>query len=152
MNAERLAHRGVVRAIDGNDALVAVDTGGCGSCSHGSRCGLGHLAAGRAATVLRVPAQGGVRAGDTVRVSVPLRALTIAAVLGYVLPALFLLVGAGVGHAAGSDLSAALGAAGGFFGAMALGRLLIVLIPGLRATPQLDSDVFPTFSKEFHHD
>ena len=152
MNAERLAHRGVVQAIDGDHALVAVDTGGCSSCGHGSSCGVGQLAAGRAATVLRVPAQVGLRAGDTVTVSVPVRALALSAVLGYVLPALFLLLGAGVGSAVGSDLTAVLGAFGGFFGAMAVGRLLIVLIPGLRATPQLDSTVSPIFSEEFHHD
>ncbi len=152
MNAERLAHRGVVQAIDGNDALVAVDTGGCSACGHGSRCGVGQLAAGRAATVLRVPAQVGLRAGDAVTVSVPVRALTLSALLGYVLPAVCLLVGAGLGHAVGSDVTAVLGAGGGFFGAMALGRLLIVLIPGLRATPQLDSNVSQVFSEEFHHD
>jgi sigma-E factor negative regulatory protein RseC len=152
MNAERLSHRGVVQAIDGEHALVAVDTGGCSSCGHGSSCGVGQMASGRAATVLRVPAQSGLRAGDPVTVSVPVRALTASALLGYVLPALLLLVGAGVGSALGSDLAAVLGALAGFLGAMLIGRLLVALMPGLRPSPQLEAPFSPHFPKEFHHE
>jgi len=152
MNAERQSHRGVVQAIEGDEALVAVETGGCSSCGHGSSCGVGQLAGGRPATVLRVPAQGGLRAGDTVNVSVPVRALTASALLGYVLPAVLLLVGAGLGSALGSDIAAVLGALAGFVCAMLLGRALVALMPGLRPSPRLEVPLSPHFSKEFHHE
>jgi len=152
MNAERLSHRGVVQAIEGEHALVAVDTGGCSSCGHGSSCGVGQLAGGRGATVLRVPAKGGLRAGDTVTVSIPVRALTASALLGYVFPALMLLVGAGLGAALGSDIAAVLGALAGFVSAMLLGRALVALMPGLKPSPQLEAPISPNFSKEFHHE
>ncbi|QID19470.1 SoxR reducing system RseC family protein [Nitrogeniibacter mangrovi] len=152
MNVERLAHAGVVQSVDGDHALVVMDTGGCAACGHGSHCGVGQMAAGRAATVLRVPATRPLRAGERVTVSVPVHALTVSAVLGYVLPAVALLVGAGLGQAAGSDRAAVLGAAAGFFGAMAAGRALMAAFPALRVTPRLESPHAPPVPKEFSHD
>lgn len=153
MNADRLSHAGVVQSIDGDEALVVVDTGGCRACGHGSSCGVGQIAKGLPATVLRVPATRQLRAGEAVTVSVPVRGMTISAVLGYVLPAVALLVGAGVGHAvAGTDVSAVLGAGAGFLGAMFAGRLAMKLFPGLRVTPTLESENPQPFSKELHHE
>ena len=61
MNAARLSHTGIVQAIEGREALVVVDTGGCSACGHGSSCGVGQVAKGLPATVL---------AGDSLHVVV----------------------------------------------------------------------------------
>lgn len=138
MNDARLSHPGIVQAIEGREALVVVDTGGCSACGHGSSCGVGQVAKGLPATVLRVPATRRLRVGEHVTVSVPVRALTLQALLGYVWPAIGLMVGAGMGNATGSDTTAIVGAVGGFLGAMAVGRVALRVFPALRATPRLD--------------
>ncbi|MBT0960542.1 SoxR reducing system RseC family protein [Denitromonas iodatirespirans] len=143
MSADTIEHRGVVVRIDGGDALVSVETGGCRSCGHGSHCGIARSAAGRPATILRLATVDGVRTGEPVMVRLTARALVLNAVLGYLLPALALLIGAGIGHASGGNLGAALGAATGFAVAVRLGRTLSARIPGLTPTPTL-SRLTPT--------
>jgi len=132
------AHRGVVQRVHDGRAIVAMETAGCGSCGHGAHCGIGRLAAGRAATLLALPAPASVRPGDAVAVLLPAGRVHQAAWLGYFFPALALLGGAGLGVAfGGSDAAAALGAAAGLFGALAATRALARLRPAWMPVPRL---------------
>lgn len=132
-----ISHPGVVTRIDGDTALVTVDTGGCSSCGHSGGCGIGKLAEGRPATVLRLPAAG-MTAGDRVDVGLSSTELARSALIGYLLPAFAMLCGAGLGMLlAGSDGAAALGAALAFVAALLASRWLPRWLPGLLPAPRL---------------
>ncbi|WP_374277968.1 SoxR reducing system RseC family protein [Azonexus sp.] len=149
-----IEHRGIVQRVEGGRAVVAMETGGCSSCGHGSSCGIGRMAAGRAATLLTLPVGPEVQAGDTVCVALPADRLTRSALLGYLFPAFAMLLGAGLGAAFdGSDGATALGAIGGFLAALAVARVAIGLLPGLMPAPQLISTTSrATFPLEQDHD
>jgi len=147
-------HRGIVQRVEGGRAVVAMETGGCSACGHGSSCGIGRMAAGRAATLLTLPAGPDVQAGDTVCVALPAARLTRSALLGYLFPAFAMLLGAGLGAAFdSSDGATALGAIGGFLAALAAARVAIGRLPGLVPDPQLISTTSQaTFPLEQDHD
>lgn len=134
----RIEHRGIVQRIDGERAVVAMATSGCRGCGQGASCGIGRIAAGRAAALLTLPATAGLRAGDEVRVVLPASRVAASALLGYFLPALAMVLGAWAGAAFdGGDGAAAAGAIGGFLGALTLCRLLVGLLPGLAPAPRI---------------
>lgn len=114
--------QGVVRAIDHGRALVAVAVrSGCASC--GQSCGIGRLAGGGKTALLHLSAPPGLKAGDRVTLDTDAATMSRAALIGYLLPAFTLIVGAGLGETfAGGDLGAAFGALSGLAGGLALAR------------------------------
>lgn len=156
MSAKMIEHRGVVQRVDGNKAVVAMETAGCSSCGQGSSCGIGKMASGRPATLLTIPVSGDIKAGDFVLIGLPESKLTLSALLGYLFPAFAMLLGAWFGASIeeGSDAATALGAIAGFVAALVIARIVIGLVPNLLPAPQLIplSKRFPTFPQEYHHD
>lgn len=156
----RLAHSGSVRRIADGRAFVAVATAGCSSCGHGGSCGIGKIAGNRRESLVAVPAEG-LRIGQRVTLELDEAQLTRAALFGYFLPALLLIIGALLGESfgakvdAGSTLSmpdaantyAALGALAGLFVGILLGRLRAPLMPRL-VVPATTVSMFP---QEKHH-
>ncbi|MDP3539946.1 MAG: SoxR reducing system RseC family protein [Azonexus sp.] len=150
-----IEHRGIVQQVDGGKAIVAMETGGCSSCGHGSSCGIGKMASGRPATLLTLPVSGDIKAGDMVMIGLPASRLTLSALLGYLFPAFAMIFGAWLGSLLdGSDGATALGAIVGFLGALAIARVVIGLVPGLMPAPQLIplSSHSNVSQQEFHHD
>lgn len=152
MSAKMIEHRGVVQRVDGNKAVVAMETAGCSSCGQGSSCGIGKMASGRPATLLTIPVSGDIKAGDFVLIGLPESKLTLSALLGYLFPAFAMLLGAWFGASIeeGSDAATALGAIAGFVAALVIARIVIGLVPNLLPAPQLIplSKRFPTFPQE----
>ncbi len=151
MSPKMIEHRGIVQRVEGGKAFVAMETAGCSSCGQGSSCGIGKMAAGRPATMLTLPVGEGVKAGDMVAIGLPESRLTLSALLGYLFPAFAMIFGAWLGSALdGSDGATALGAIGGFLGALTIARIVIGLVPGLMPAPQLIpiSSQSSPFSKE----
>jgi sigma-E factor negative regulatory protein RseC len=152
MSAKMIEHRGVVQRVDGNKAVVAMETAGCSSCGQGSSCGIGKMASGRPATLLTIPVSGDIKAGDFVLIGLPESKLTLSALLGYLFPAFAMLLGAWFGASVeeGSDAATALGAIAGFVAALVIARIVIGLVPNLLPAPQLIplSKRFPTFPQE----
>ena len=151
MSSEFIEHKGVVQRVEDGIALVAIETGGCSSCGHGSSCGVGKMAAGLPATLLRIPVSDDVRSGDFVAVGIPAAKLTISGLLGYLFPGFAMLIGAWFGAALdGSDGATALGAIVGFLGALIIARLAISALPGIMPAPQLIqiSNHSPNFPQE----
>ncbi|MFZ4536999.1 SoxR reducing system RseC family protein [Propionivibrio sp.] len=155
MNAKFIEHRGIVQRVEGGKAIVAMETSGCSSCKQGSSCGIGKMASGRAATLLTLPISGDIKAGDQVSIVLPENSVTLSALFGYLFPAMAMLFGAWFGATLdGSDGATALGAIGGFVGALALVRLVLLVVPGLMPAPQMiplanDSKLS---QQEFHHE
>lgn len=140
MNADMIEHRAIVQRIEGDRVIVAMETAGCGSCAQGSQCGIGQLSAGRSATLLTLPLTQSLQVGDTVTVGLPGGGLKFSALLGYLFPALAMLLGAGIGaFGIGSDAATAFGALCGFAGALILARIVIGLFPAWMPSPQLIS-------------
>ncbi|HLO63309.1 MAG TPA: SoxR reducing system RseC family protein [Azonexus sp.] len=155
MRADMIEHRGVVQRVESGLALVAMETAGCPSCEQGISCGVGKMAAGRPATLLTIPVSADIKVGDLVLIGLPESKLTLSALLGYLFPAIAMLVGAWLGAALeGSDGGTALGAIVGFLGALAVARVVIGLVPGLMPAPQLipNSNRSTPFPKEHYHD
>lgn len=155
MSPQMIEHRGIVQQVDGGKAIVAMETGGCSSCGHGSSCGIGKMASGRPATLLTLPVSGDIKAGDMVMIGLPASRLTLSALLGYLFPAFAMIFGAWLGSLLdGSDGATALGAIVGFLGALAIARVVIGLVPGLMPAPQLIplSSHSNVSQQEFHHD
>ncbi|WP_374327175.1 SoxR reducing system RseC family protein [Azonexus sp.] len=150
-----LEHRGVVQRVADGKAVIAMETSGCSSCGHGGSCGVGKMAAGRPATLLTLPTSEELRPGDVVAIVLPQSRLTTSALLGYLFPALAMLIGAGLGTSFdGSDGGTAIGAMLGFLIAIVVARLVIGLLPGLMPAPQLLARPQPAriSPKEFHHE
>jgi sigma-E factor negative regulatory protein RseC len=155
MSAGMIEHRGIVQRVEGGRAIVAMETAGCSACGHGSSCGIGKLAAGRPDTLLTLPASADIKAGDMVCIALPESRLTVSALLGYLFPAVAMILGAWLGAVlAGSDGATALGAMLGFIGALVIARVAVGLIPGLLPAPQLLplSHSSPVSPQEFHHE
>ena len=158
MNSRLIEHRGIVQRVEGGKAVVAMETGGCASCGQSSGCGVGKMAGDRPAILLTLPVSAEIKPGDVVAIGLPASRLTLSALLGYLFPAFVMMLGAALGMAVeGSDAAAALGAMGGFLGAMLILRILISLMPDLMPTPQLSpiplAPAASTLSPlEFHHD
>lgn len=155
MNSPANEHRGIVQRIENGHAIVAMETAGCASCGQGSHCGIGQLAGGRPATLVKLPAAPGIRAGDPVCIAMASGQLGRSALLGYLFPAFAMLLGGGLGTTiSGSDGAAALGAMLGFVGALVLTRLAIAQLPALMPAPQMIPLSHPVqvAQQEFHHE
>jgi sigma-E factor negative regulatory protein RseC len=155
VNGKLIEHRGVVQRVEGGRAFVAMQTGGCSSCAQGSRCGIGKMAGGRAATLLAFEVGTDMRVGDQVKIVLRESRLALSALFGYLFPALAMLLGAWFGASAdGSDGATALGAIAGFFGALLALRVVAGVFPGLMPTPELARLSGPSAvsQQEFNHE
>ena len=113
---------GRVINVAGTLAQVRIEpASGCSSCGTRGSCASG------SARAVWIEAPQGTAPGDTLNISITEGAFRSAALLGYLLPAVTTLAGAGLTAAAG-DLAAVLGAAAG----LGLG-LVLVRILGRRA-------------------
>ncbi|GHU09502.1 hypothetical protein AGMMS50225_10440 [Betaproteobacteria bacterium] len=127
--------RGTVLALHDGKATVRLHvapvSGGCNACAHGSSCGIGRLAAlGRSdenfkrGIQLNLDAPAGIQAGDEVHLLAPPVSLARLALLGYLFPAIALLLGAALGQSFyGSDGITALFAMFAFLLALVVVRL-----------------------------
>lgn len=151
-----LDHPGVVQATANGQIEVAVATGGCTSCGHRAGCGISQLAEGRPLTRITLPAPPGapLAAGTPVLLRLAPHRLHLAALAGYLLPAITILLGTGIGDALAGDGGAALGAIAGLFSGLLLGRLGAWWRPALAPLPELIvPPLSPVLSKEHeHHD
>ena len=132
--SDSVTHAGVVQSIAAGEALVAVAVQGCASCGQRKACGVGKLAGGGKTTLVHVVACDGLRAGDTVTLCAEQGAINRAALLGYLLPALLIAIGAVVGdRLVHSDAAAALGAGFGLVLGLALTRVIAQRFRGVAA-------------------
>src|SRR6185369_6000409 len=151
MRSAMIEHWGMVKRIDGGRATVVVETTACGVCGHVGHCGIEKCAVGSQAAMLNLPAANGMKVGDFVNVGLSEFRLSLAAMFGYLFPALATLVGALVGIlSGGTDSATALGAAAGFAGSLVVARIALTYTPGLSPTPQLipSSTLSARFSQE----
>ena len=111
--------RGVVRAVDGREAVVEVEQGGCGRCHEKGGCGGQHLTqmlcAGK--KTYRVDNFGGALVGDRVTVAIAAGAVRRSANLAYGMPLVAVIAGAALGMQAGGDPGAITGGAVGLISA-----------------------------------
>jgi positive regulator of sigma E activity len=138
-SAALLEHPGVIQRAANGKVEVAVATGGCSGCGHRSGCGIGQLAEGRQQTRITLAAPPGLNltAGTQVLLRLPTQRLHLAALAGYLLPAITILFGTGIGDAWAGDGGAALGAIAGLFAGLLLGKLGAWWRPALAPEPEL---------------
>lgn len=124
MNEELITIRGVVRALDGNDALVEVEQGGCGRCHEEGGCGGQQLTQMFCSGPKSYRAENslGARVGDRVVVATAPGSVRRTANLAYGVPLLGAIGGALVGMAFAGDAGAILGALAGLVIAFAFIR------------------------------
>jgi len=120
---EQVECHGEVIALVHGSALIRLERApsSCGGCSSRGTCSSGH--APTQEVLMQMPAD--TKIGDQVTVSMPSSSVALAAVLGYLLPPVFLLLGAIVAdsHYAG-DAAAVLGAAIGLVVGLLVARLI----------------------------
>lgn len=125
MNEELITIRGVVRALDGSDALVEVEQGGCGRCHEEGGCGGQQLTQMFCGGPKSYHAENAIGAGvgDHVVVATAPGSVRRTANLAYGIPLLGAIGGAFVGMPLGGDAGAVLGALAGLTVAFAYIRL-----------------------------
>lgn len=107
---------------------------GCSACGSRGRCDAG----GAAAQVIEMPVPERTRLGDQLTVSLPPSSLTLAALLGYLLPPVCLLAGAmAAASAYRGDAAAVVGGGLGFVAGLLLARLISHLVFGAGPVPAL---------------
>jgi len=125
MKAPSLNVATVIAWQDGQ-ARLALPRDACAGC--GKRCGIGHLAASRAPAEMTLPVGEKLTIGQQIEVQFDDRDLLRAALLGYLLPATLLVLGAIAGHilleAPLNDAGTALGALAGLTFGLRLARRL----------------------------
>jgi len=112
MNREMSTIRAIVRAVDGNQAVVEVEAGGCGRCHEKGGCG------GQSLTQMfcsghktyRVDNPTGAGVGDQVTVAISAGSVRRTANFAYGLPLLATIAGAVLGMSLLGDVGAMLGA------------------------------------------
>lgn len=130
-----IEHEGVVRSVIGGRALIAVQTGGCSGCGHQSGCGLARLAGNRSQALINLAVDENVRPGARVSLTLSEGRMSQGALVGYFLPALAMVVGAGVGFGTlGSDAAAAAGMALG----LGVGLVLTRTVAARISAPHVD--------------
>ena len=104
--------RAVVRALDGEEAIVEVEQGGCGRCHEEGGCGGQQLTQMFCSSprTYRVGNAGGAQVGDRVTVAIAAGSVRRTANLAYGIPLLACIAGAIVGMMIGGDLWAMAGA------------------------------------------
>lgn len=141
MSDTQLTHRGVVQSIDGDQAIVAVAVQGCASCGQKKSCGVGQLAGSGKTSLLTLPSAPGLKPGDLVTLSIGQQAVNHAALLGYLLPAVLVVIGSVAGDAiGGSDLAAAAGALIGLTVGLTISRIIPALFRSAAAPLSLHTD------------
>ena len=126
-----ISHTGRVHAIEGNTAQIAVMTAACSSCGHAGGCSIGKLAGKQRQSLIAVPADG-LRLGQSVTLTLDESRLTQAALLGYLLPVVMLLMGALLGEKVDAgETASVIGAGIGLFAGLLLTRLRAPLTPRL---------------------
>lgn len=124
--------RGVVRALDGPEAIVEVEQGGCGRCHEKGGCGGQHLTqmfcSGQKS--YRVANSGGAVIGESVTIAVAAGSVRRSANLAYVLPLLCLVAGAVLGMQLAGDTGAMAGGAIGLVQAWLVARLKLRPVAG----------------------
>lgn len=125
MRNESITVRGVVRALDGDDALVEVEQGGCGRCHEEGGCGGQQLTQMFCSGPKSYRAENtiGAHVGDRVVVATSPGSIRRTANLAYGMPLLGAIGGALAGMYLSGDAGAMLGAAGGLFVALGYVRL-----------------------------
>ncbi len=115
------------------------DPSGCSGCGSRATCDSGSSAL----KDVHLPMPEGTRIGDCVMLSMPSSSVALAAVLGYLLPPFFLLLGAiGADTFYGGDAAAVLGAIAGFVSGLLLARLISYFALGQGLAPSVcDSDL-----------
>lgn len=110
--SEQTTIKAVVRSLDGNEAIVEVESGGCGRCHEKGGCGGQHLTqmfcAGQKTYRADNPLGAGI--GDRVTIAIAAGTVRRTANLAYGLPLLAIISGALAGSAIGGDGGAVLGA------------------------------------------
>lgn len=110
--SEQSTIKAVVRALDGSEAIVEVESGGCGRCHEKGGCGGQHLTqmfcAGQ--KTYRADNPLGAEIGDRVTIAIAAGAVRRTANLAYGLPLLAIISGALTGSTIGGDGGAVLGA------------------------------------------
>lgn len=115
--------KAIVRAVEGEDALVEVESGGCGRCHEEGGCGGNNLTqmmcgSPKAYRVRR----GSAAVGDRVEVAIAAGVVRRSANIAYVIPLLGLLGGAVLGMQVAGDHGAIVGGALGLLLAWLRGR------------------------------
>jgi len=115
MTEEPNTIRAVVRALDGQDAVVEVEQGGCGRCHEEGGCGGQHLTQMfcSGAKTYRVENTVAADIGDHVTVAIAAGSVRRTANLAYGTPLLGIILGAVLGMQFAGDGGAMLGAGGG---------------------------------------
>jgi sigma-E factor negative regulatory protein RseC len=122
---DTLEHTGIVQAVDGGRAWIAIAVAGCSSCGRKSGCGVGKLAGGGRTTIVELPAPDGLQPGDRVTVGIAQSAVNRAALLGYLVPAMLIVLGAVAGDLLRpGDTGAVLGALAGLVIGLAASRII----------------------------
>lgn len=119
MDTDQVIVRAVVRALDGESALVEVEQGGCGRCHEEGGCG------GQQLTQMfcsgpknyRVTNAVGATIGDRVKIAVAPGSIRRTANLAYILPLTVAIAGAVLGMPFGGDLGAIVGSLCGILAA-----------------------------------
>ncbi len=108
---------GTITAVDGEYAIVRIDSGGCGRCHEPGGCGATNLGKMFCATpqTFRVLNSGQRVVGDRATITIADGAVRRSALLAYGIPLLALFFGAFAGSALGGDAGAIGGAIGGLF-------------------------------------
>ncbi|MBS1188948.1 MAG: positive regulator of sigma(E), RseC/MucC [Rhodocyclaceae bacterium] len=116
--------RGVVRALDGREAIVEVEQGGCGRCHEKGGCGGQHLTQMFCSgpKTYRVDNPGGAVVGEKVDVAIVAGALRRTANLAYGLPLVGVIAGAALGMQVAGNPGAMAGSGAGLLIAWLLVR------------------------------
>jgi positive regulator of sigma E activity len=123
--AER--HGTVVGFADGLAQISLAHDAGCGGCASRGHCASG----GAAPQLIALALPEHTRLGDAVTIATPSSSLALAALTGYLLPPLCLLLGAlGAASCYAGDLAAVLGAAFGLLAGLLLVRLIAAAAVG----------------------
>jgi len=141
---------GEVIGFDHGVAQIRLEraSSGCSGCGSRGTCASGNAAA--QVIEMRMPEH--TRIGDHVTVSMPASSVTLAALLGYMLPPVSLLVGAVVASLLyGSDLAAVLGAVFGLVAGLFLARLISRFAFGRRAASSACDSGFPSHHQSGVH-
>lgn len=124
MAAETTTVAAVVRALAGSQAVVEVETGGCGRCHEKGGCGGQQLTQMMCSSpkTYHVDNPAGAAIGDRVTIAIAAGAVRRSANLAYVFPVVGLIAGAGLGSWAAGDPGAMAGAVAGLAAAWFLAR------------------------------
>jgi positive regulator of sigma E activity len=134
-------HLGTVISIADGKARIAVDASGCDGCGHGDSCAMSRLSrqGGETAEMEFPIHDAGLQSGDQVRLRFPESRMPLNAALGYLVPALAVLLGSGLGNSVDGNPGAMLGALGGFVLSMLFSRFVLPRFPSMLPIPDIEA-------------